>query len=78
MHMQPDTYITLLDQDRERWMTQRALERAARSGGQQRPDVARGGISGLARVIRRVASAAIHLNAPAPRGTSTLSGATGA
>jgi hypothetical protein len=78
MHMHPETYITLLDQDRERWMTQRALERAARSGGQQHPETARGGISGLASAIRRFASAAIRLGSPEPRGTSSLGGATGA
>ncbi len=77
MHMHPDTYLWLVEQDRERAMTKRALERAAREGGEQHPGVERGGISGLVRVLRQSAAATIHLgsaNGPNAR----LSGPTGA
>ena len=47
-----NTHIWLVEQDRERAMTQRALERAARAGGTRRPGEDRGGIS-LAKVLRR-------------------------
>lgn len=58
MYMHPDAYLHLLEQDRERAMTQRALERAARAGGLQRPGLARGGITSLVRAIRTAAAAA--------------------
>jgi DNA-binding CsgD family transcriptional regulator len=35
MHMYPEMYLWLQEQDRERAMTQRALERAARAGGER-------------------------------------------
>jgi hypothetical protein len=41
----------MIEQDRERAMAQRALERAARSAGEPRPGLARGGISGVVRVL---------------------------
>ena len=47
-----NTHLWLVEQDRERAMTQRALERAARAGGTPRPGETRGGIS-LAKVLRR-------------------------
>jgi hypothetical protein len=50
--MDPTTHLWLVEQDRERAMTQRALERAARAGGSPRPGEIRGGIS-LARILRR-------------------------
>src|SRR6266576_3131055 len=37
MHMHPESYIEMVDQDRERAMTQRALQRAAREGGVKQP-----------------------------------------
>ena len=43
--MDPTTHLWLVEQDRERAMTQRALERAARAGGSPRPGEIRGGIS---------------------------------
>ena len=76
MHMHPDTYLWLVEQDRERAMTKRALERAAREGGEQHPDVERGGISGFVRVLRQFAPT-FHIgsdNGPSAR----LSGPTGA
>ena len=50
--MDATTHLWLVEQDRERAMTQRALERAARAGGSPRPGETRGGIS-LAKVLRR-------------------------
>jgi hypothetical protein len=78
MHsMDPKTYLWMVDQDRERAMTQHALERAARSGGEQRPGLARGGITIFAKVLRRAGSAAASLAVGATRPTSHLSGSTG-
>jgi hypothetical protein len=74
--MHPDTYLWLVEQDRERAMTKRALERAAREGGEQHPGLERGGIIGIVRAIRQSA-ATIHLgsaNGPSTR----LSGPSGA
>ena len=50
--MDPTTHLWLVEQDRERAMTQRALERAARAGGSPRPGEIRGGIS-LAKLLQR-------------------------
>jgi hypothetical protein len=72
--MHPNTVLWLQEQDRERAMTQRALERAARSGGEQRPGLARGGINGFARVLRRAGSAVASFHLGCPRPTSDLSG----
>ena len=78
MHMHPDTHLWLVEQDRERAMTQRALQRAARAGGTQRPGLARGGIANIARVLRAGASAVAQFNRGGPRPTSHVSGPTGA
>lgn len=78
VHMHPETYLWLVEQDRERAMAQRALERAAREGGEQRPGLARGGITGLFRALRLVASATIHLRSAGPSGTSQVTGPSGA
>jgi hypothetical protein len=78
MHMHPETYLWLVEQDRERAMAQRALERAAREGGEQRPGLARGGITSFLRVLRTVASSTINLGSAGPSGTSQLTGPTGA
>lgn len=77
MHMHPDTYLWLVEQDRERAMTKRALERAAREGGQQHPGLERGGISGLVRTLRQSASS-IHFGSATPRSNGRLSGPSGA
>ena len=78
-NMDPKTYLRMVDQDRERAMTQHALERAARAGGEQRPGLARGGITIFAKVLRRAGSAAAAtLTSGGPRSSSNLSGATGA
>jgi len=75
MYMHPTTQLWILEQDRERAMTQRALERAARSGGEQHPGLARGGIGSFARVLRWAASAATHLHVGHPSPTSRPTGA---
>ena len=76
MHMHPDTYLCLVEQDRERALTKRALQRAAREGGEQHPGLERGGISAIVRVLRQTA-ATIHIGS-APGGNARLSGPTGA
>ena len=78
MHMHPDTYLWLVEQDRERAMTKRALERAAREGGEQHPGLERGGISGFVRNLRQSAAATIHFGSAAPGANSRLSGPTSA
>jgi hypothetical protein len=77
MHMHPDAYLQLVDQDRERAMTQRALERAAREGGYHQPGLVRGGINGFARFLDRIGSAASSLLPGGAGGTSPVAGASG-
>ena len=48
MYMHPKTFLWIQEQDRERMFQQRALERAARSGGEQRPGLVRGGLASIA------------------------------
>ncbi len=57
LYTHPKTFLWMMEQDRERAMTQRALERAARSGGEQRPGLARGGFTSLASGIRTAVAA---------------------
>ena len=57
MYMHPESYLEMVDQDRERAMTLRALQRAAREGGTQQPGLARGGIAAFATLLRSVATA---------------------
>lgn len=66
MYMHPTTYLWILEQDREREMTQRALERAARSGGDQRPGLARGGITAFAKKLRQITGAAADFRSGHP------------
>ena len=56
MYMHPKTYLWLQEQDRERMFQQRALQRAARSGGEQRPGLVRGGIASIVKFIRSATS----------------------
>lgn len=77
MYMHPKTYLWLQEQDRERMLTERALQRAAREGGEQRPGLARGGISSFARFLRKTGSAVTHIRLGGPRETSSLSGQSG-
>jgi hypothetical protein len=78
VHMYPDQYLWLVEQDRERAMTKRALERAAREGGQQHPGLERGGIIGFVRVLRETAWATFHLRSAGPDRNVRLSGPSGA
>jgi hypothetical protein len=74
--MDPTTHLWLVEQDRERAMTQRALERAARAGGEQRPWLARGGILGFATVLRRAGASITNITFGGSRSTQ-LSGTAG-
>ena len=76
MYIHPKTYLWLQDQDRERMLTQRALERAAREGGEQRPGQDRGGFS-FASLLRKAGSAVGQIRLGGPRPTATLSGQSG-
>jgi hypothetical protein len=78
VHMHPDQYLWLVEQDRERAMTKRALERAAREGGEQHPGVARGGIIGFVRAFREAASATFNLRSADAGPNARLSGPSGA
>jgi hypothetical protein len=71
MHMHPEAYIEMVDQDRERAMTQRALQRAAREGGVKQPGESRGGIVGLAASLRSAAATAILGRSRRPSGPAT-------
>jgi len=73
----PKTYLWMVEQDRERAMAQHALERAARSGGEHRPGLARGGISYFARFLRRAGSAATNIHVGGSRPTTQLGGPAG-
>jgi hypothetical protein len=78
MLMHPESHIWLVDQDRERAMTQRALERAARSGGSERPGLVRGGIVSFARFVRRAGAAVLTRRPAGAPQTPRLTGAPGA
>jgi hypothetical protein len=77
MYMDAQTHLWLVEQDRERAMAQRALERAARAGGEQRPGLARGGITSFAQAIRRAGSALSGLHVGGSGTTARLSGSAG-
>ena len=77
MYMHPKTYLWLQEQDRERMLTERALQRAAREGGVQRPGMARGGISSFASLLRKAGSALTNLHIGSPRPTPGVSGQSG-
>ena len=57
MYLHPNDYLWMAEQDRDRAMAQRALERAARSGGNDQPGAVRGGLTSLAAILRRAAAA---------------------
>jgi hypothetical protein len=78
VQIDPETHLWLIEQDRERAMAKRALERAARDGGVQRPGLARGGISALVRVLRQAAAPSGRPRSASPSGTSEVTGASGA
>jgi hypothetical protein len=72
--MHPNTYLEMIEQDRERAMIQRALERAARSGGAQRPGLIRGGLTSFARLARQAGVAVTSFHLGAFGGTSPVAG----
>ena len=76
MYMHPKTYLWLQEQDRERMFQQRALQRAARSGGEQRPGLVRGGIASIVKFVRQATSRSGGTAANDP--TSQLTGAANA
>jgi hypothetical protein len=77
MYMHPKTYLWLQEQDRERMFQQRALQRAAQSGGEQRPGLVRGGIASIVKFVREATSG--HIGGPAEADpTSQLTGAASA
>jgi hypothetical protein len=77
MYMHPKTYLWLQEQDRERMFQQRALQRAARSGGEQRPGLVRGGIASIVKFVRKATSTGT--GGPATTApTSQLTGASNA
>jgi hypothetical protein len=68
MYMHPKTYLWLQEQDRERMFQQRALQRAAQAGGEQRPGLVRGGIASIVKFVREATSG--HLGGAAETGAS--------
>jgi hypothetical protein len=70
-------YVAMMDPDRERAMTRRALERAARAGGEQRPGLARGGFASFAKFLRSAGTTITHIQLGGPSSTPRLSGSTG-
>ena len=74
MYMHPKTFLWIQEQDRERMFQQRALERAARSGGEQRPGIVRGGLASIVKFVRHAASP----RAAGPTKTGSTSQLTGA
>ena len=76
MYLDPQTYLWMVEQDRERAMTQKALERAARSGGEQRPGLARGGITSLAKLLRQAGTTITSIKLNGTNSSANLSGST--
>jgi len=74
----PKTFLWMVEQDRERAMAQHALERAARSGGEQKPGLFRGGIAAITRLIHQVGSSSTSVGLGGPGSTPRLDGAAGA
>jgi hypothetical protein len=77
MYMYPNAHLWLQEQDRERMLAQRALQRAAREGRDQRADVDRGGINAFAR-LRNAVSSALQIRLGTGRSTNDLSGTSAA
>ena len=72
--MHPNIYVEMTRQDREREMIQRALERAARAGGEQRPGLFRGGIISFGRLARQAGTALSSFQLGGFGGTSPVAG----
>jgi hypothetical protein len=78
LNLQPNLYLRMIEQDRERAMAQRALERAARGDGKASPGLARGGINLFADAIRRAGAALAHLPLGSSGSSSSAQPAAGA
>ena len=74
MYNHPKAFLLIQEQDRERAMAQRALERAAREG-QTDPGLVRGGISSIVKTVRGAAAGAAGLFG-GTRPSTGLSGST--
>ena len=74
MHLHPNDYLWMAELDRDRAMAQRALERAARSGGNDQPGAVRGGLTSLAAILRRVAAATSQIWLGGSNPTAPLGG----
>ncbi len=74
LNLDPNLYLRMMEQDRERAMAQRALERAAR-GNQKAAADARGGISLFADALRRAGNTLSHLSFGRSEPTSNATGA---
>ena len=75
MYLHPNDYLWMADQDRERAMAQRALERAARTGGEVHSSTLRGGISSIVGILRRAAASTTNLGPGDSSPTAPMSGA---
>jgi hypothetical protein len=77
LNLHPETYLRLIEQDREREMAQRALERAARSGGSQRPGLARGGLNRIVGAVQRAGETVTRIRLGGRPATPSLGGSAG-
>ena len=75
MYLHPNDYLWMADQDRERAMAQRALERAARTGARSIPSTLRGGISSIVGILRRAAASTTNLGLGDASPTAPMNGA---
>jgi hypothetical protein len=73
MYMHPQTHLWLQEQERERMLAQRALQRAAREGRDQHAGVDRGGINAFT-WLRTAVSSALHFRLGAGGATNDLTG----
>jgi hypothetical protein len=78
LNLDPNLYLRMIEQDRERAMAQRALERAARGERRASPGSARGGISLITNTLRRAGAALGNLPLGSSGTSSRAHGATGA
>jgi hypothetical protein len=78
LNLDPTLYLQMVEQDRERAMAQRALERAARDGREPSPGPARAGINLFLGTLRRARSAIPHIQLGGSEPTSRSQGVTGA
>lgn len=77
MYLHPNEFLWMVEQDRDRAMAQRALERAARSGGEGQPGAVRGGLSSFVGILRRVAASTTQVRLGGSNPTAPLSGPAG-